>query len=275
MPSLALSELPSYETPPVIEVVIGAQFEPINGFLTTHYGAYWQRIRENYPRVETASVLAPMQEHFGGHNTSDVAPIQVPTVPPLPRLFFIDPDDEWLIQLQQDRFLLNWRRNTSATAYPRFPAVLSRFEGGWQSFLDFCQTERLAAPVVNQLEVTYINHIPTGEIWKSSAEIGRVFPEFQWRPGPRFLPAPEATAWRMAFVLPNNQGRLHVAVRQAIRREDEIGVLLCELTVRGKPATEGPQPLRDWIHLAREWIVRGFADLVSEQIQVEHWGRVT
>jgi len=37
--------MPSYENPPVIEVVCGVQFKPIKNFLSVHFGAYWETIK--------------------------------------------------------------------------------------------------------------------------------------------------------------------------------------------------------------------------------------
>lgn len=44
--------LPEYRLPPVIEVVCGVQFAPIPGFLSVHFGEFWQRVKEAYPKAE-------------------------------------------------------------------------------------------------------------------------------------------------------------------------------------------------------------------------------
>lgn len=273
MSSRTHSPLPDYETPPVIEVVIGAQFRPIAGFLPTHHGLFWELVRSEYPKVEAVAPLSPAYEQFGAIPTDDAGIIDLSTVLPMPRLFLIDDSDSWLIQLQPDRLLQNWRKGDSGEPYPRYPAVRHRFDQSLKTLLDFCTRENLPHPEISQLETTYINHIPVGDGWNSPDDAGAVFPDFSWRCGDRFLPAPEAVAWKMAFTMPDHLGRLHVTVRQAVRKSDGANVLLCELTARGRPAETSPREVADWLDLAREWIVRGFADLTSEKMQDIQWGR--
>jgi hypothetical protein len=38
-------------------------------------------------------------------------------------------------------------------------------------------------------------------------------------------------------------------------------------------ASKNSSAIRAWFDLGREWIVRGFADLVDKKIQKEQWGR--
>lgn len=273
MPRLALETLPEYEQPPVIEVVIGAQFAPISGFLPTHLGLFWQEIRYEYPAVEVAAPLAPVMERRDFRSAAEMSQVEVAAVPPLPRMFFIDETNTWLLQLQPDRFLQNWRRSSVDRQYPRFPAVRQRFLSNWVRLFEFCGRQKLATPEVNQLEVTYINHIEAGEGWQPAAGVSEVFRDFRWDSSDRFLPVPEAIAWKASFALPEEQGRLHVSVRQAVRRTDDAPVLLCELTAHGMPSNHQSESIAAWIDLAREWIVRGFTDITTDLVQQKHWKR--
>ena len=157
--------------------------------------------------------------------------------------------------------------------YPRFPDVFGKFWSAWENFLSFCHDEKLANPSVNQLEVTYINHIAQDEGWSGLGATGQVFPDLSWREERSFLDIPESIAWKASFAMPDESGRLHVSLRHGLRREDRRPVLLCELTARGMSRTTGSDAIREWFQLGREWIVRGFADLTSERVQEEIWGR--
>jgi len=191
-----------------------------------------------------------------------------------PRTFFIDATGNWLVQLQQDRCLHNWRKVQDSDEYPRFPEVSKRFFITWAEFQSFCREEKLGNPVPDQLELTYINHIPAGDGWDSLEQISKVFPDLCWRRERAFLPeSPESLSWKLAFPLPNEQGRLHVSVRHAVRLTDERQVLLCDMTARGMPTADDEQAITNWFLMAREWIVRGFADLTSKEVQSEIWGR--
>jgi hypothetical protein len=105
-------------------------------------------------------------------------------------------------------------------------------------------------------------------------DIGNVFPDFCFRVNERrFLPEPEGFSWRTTFVLPNKVGRLHVTIRNGISRDKNIPVLMIELTVRGIGNDKSIEGMWPWFDLAREWIVRGFADLGSDQVQKDVWRR--
>ena len=42
--------------------------------------------------------------------------------------------------------------------YPRYPVVFDKFWKAWLKFSEFCKDENLGEPIINQLEITYINH---------------------------------------------------------------------------------------------------------------------
>ncbi len=266
------NKLPDYDQPPVIEVVCGTQFEPLEGFQATAFGLLWQRFRSEYPICKQQSPLAQVIERVGDP-VEEEPHVELSSVPPLPRMFFIHQAPCWLLQVQGDRFLHNWRKQEETDVYPHFPEVFKRFWSAWQRFLDFCRDEKIGAPRVNQLEVTYINHIIQGEGWEGLGTIGEVFPDVTWQAQRSFLPTPESVTWKACFALPDAAGRLHASVRHAVRRRDMQSVLLCELTARGVPSSLDDDAIRDWFHLGREWIVRGFADLADETLQDEIWKR--
>jgi uncharacterized protein (TIGR04255 family) len=272
MANSAPPPLPDYDFPPVIEVVCGLQFEALEGFQATTFGLLWQRFRGDYPTCEQQPPLPQVIERFG-EAAAEEPRVEFSSVLPLPRMFFIHQTPCWLLQVQSDRFLHNWRRQQDTDVYPHFPEVYKRFSTGWQRFLEFCRDEKTGTPRVNQLEVTYINHILQGEGWDGTGTVGQVFPDIAWREQRSFLPSPESVAWRASFALPSASGRLHVSVRHAVRRHDKKPVLLCELTARGIPNTVDEIGIRNWFLLGREWIVRGFADLTDEGVQRNLWRR--
>lgn len=263
--------IPDYESPPVIEVVYGVQFDSL-GLQCPTIGLFWQAVRQEYPSFVENPPLAPVIERFDPDRRTETQ-IELTTRPPLPRLWFIDRTENWLIQLQDDRFLYNWKKVKDQDAYPRFEVVSRKFLEAWDQFLGFCQREGLALPTVNQLELTYINHINVGDVETYVMEASSIFPDMRWRESHEFLPSPETLAWKTSFLFPDRQGRLHASMRHAIRRKDQKPVLLLELTARGMPASKERESLRGWFAMAREWIVRGFADLTDKQVQKERWGR--
>lgn len=267
----AIRPLPDYDNPPVIEVVYGVQFEPL-GLQCPTIGLFWQAVRQEYPSFAENPPLAPVIERFDPDRRTETQ-IELMARPPLPRLWFIDRTENWLIQVQDDRFLYNWKRVKDQDAYPRFEVVSTKFFEAWERFQGFCQSEGLPLPSVNQLEMTYINHIRVTDVEAYVRDASNIFPDMRWRETHEFLPSPEILAWKTSFLFPDRQGRLHVSMRHAIRRKDQQRVLLLELTARGAAASKERESIRAWFAMAREWIVRGFADLTDEQAQKERWGR--
>lgn len=263
-------KLPDFEVPPVIEVVCGVQFNPME-FPVAAVGRFWDRIRESYPHAKDQPPIVPRFERFdptaearGSSVTIDVGQSM------MPRTFFDDDTETWLLQLQRDRFLHNWRKGSEDREYPRFPAVFSRFSDAWDGWLDFCRGELEAEPAVNQYELTYVNHIPAGDGWETLADTGRIFRDLTWAENHDFLPAPEGLQWHSQFRMPNTSGRLHVKIHKGVRRSDDKPILMCELTARG---IDPEKSMSEWFELGREWIVRGFADLTTDFAHDELWRR--
>jgi len=268
--------LPDYENPPVVEVVCSVQFEPLEKLRTPHIGLIWQRYRADYPNFEEKPEIA----HHVELPEEVAAPkrqfqVQMLQTPPVPRVFFVHRDDTRVIQLQQDRFIYNWRKRGPDDDYPRYAAVFGSFLENWDTFLDIVSTEGLGEPAVDQYEMTYVNHIWQGEGWNTVGDMARVFPDLSWRPlDTRFLPSPASMSYRTTFPLPQGKGRLHLAVSTGASPEDQRRLLSMELTARGFPGSTEKEAMRDWFALAHEWIVRGFADLTSDKIQNSCWRRV-
>lgn len=78
------------------------------------------------------------------------------------RHWYLSKDQTRLVQLQNDRLIVNWRR-LGTDVYPHFDqlrADLAEIVDAWRTFLaDF----DFPAPQVLQTEVTYINHIPAAD----------------------------------------------------------------------------------------------------------------
>lgn len=50
--------LPSFERPPVIETMLGVQFQPLPALRSAHLGAFWKTLGEEWPVVLDASIIA-------------------------------------------------------------------------------------------------------------------------------------------------------------------------------------------------------------------------
>ena len=263
--------LPSFEEPPVVEVICGLTFKPLDGLLAPHLGILWEKFRSDYPVCKQVEPLIPVIETFDGGEIN----LGSFTLPLLPRIWFVSKDQNGIIQVQRDRFLHNWRKVRPTDEYPRYGTVIEKFRKARSVFDSFLKENDLGTIVPVQFEMSYVNHIPQGPGWQSTKDISHIFPDFSWRNGTRFLNEPEKINWSTSFLLPDQSARLHIAIQLAARRQDRLPVLVLELTVRGIGPDTSPEGSQSWFDTAREWIVRGFADITGDDIQQRIWKRVS
>jgi len=258
-----MTGLPYYGKPPVIEVAIGVQFAPLTEFSVGHVGLYWATIRETFNRVEEQAPIGHVVEPPEGPAEPALSLSWTDKLP-LPRAWFLDASGTRLIQVQRDRFLHNWRKMNPADEYPRFPSVRDSFLHYWEGFNAFLAEHRIK-PEPDQCELTYVNHIRKGDGWDTMADLEKVFTTFEWRTRYRFLPSPDSARWSLRFPLPGSRGRLHIdVVPVRVPPENDLAIRF-SLTARGRPEGEfSTESMNEWFTMAREWIVRGFVDLVDE-----------
>jgi uncharacterized protein (TIGR04255 family) len=264
--------LPKYENPPVIEVVCGILFRPIERMLAPHLGLLWEKYKRDHPSCQEVPPLAPVIERFE-ETPAQTVELELSNRPLLPRIWFVTSNGTGIIQIQTDRFLYNWRRVRGEDEYPHYHQVVEMFRDHLAKFELFLGEAEIGTIEPLQYEITYVNHIPRGSGWTNLNDIDKVFPDLAWRGDQeRFLPAPEGINWRTAFVLANRTGRLHASVRHVVRPQDRRRIVLLELTARGMGDDMCGEGMWTWFDLAHEWIVRGFADLTGEEVQRNIWG---
>jgi uncharacterized protein (TIGR04255 family) len=263
--------LPEYAHPPVIEVVCGIQFREINALLAPYLGLLWQKYMPEFATCEEHSVFgAPIESLDGDPKLR----LKIEDKPPLPRVWYVHAAGNAVIQVQRNCFLHNWRKAKDTDEYPRFAAVIRQFRKHLGAFEAFLNENNLGSLAPTQCELTYINHIPNGKGWENISDVGNLFPDFAWKgKGERFLPEPDGINWRTSFILPDRVGRLHATIRRARRTKDGRELILLELCARGFPKSWNGEAMWLWYELAHEWIVRGFADITSQQIQSDVWKR--
>ncbi|MBZ0168325.1 hypothetical protein MELA_02160 [Candidatus Methylomirabilis lanthanidiphila] len=263
--------MPDFKAPPVIEVVLGVQFDPLPNFLTAHYGLFWSHVKDEYPILEDR---APLTEIFEGvQGVEAKGEIELVDLPPLRRVFLIHSNKNYLIQLQPTRFHHNWRKSKEGDEYPHFNTAKERFMKYWETFRTFAINNELGKIQPNQYEATYVNHIVEAD-GAFPAAIEDYSPLFSWSSAysTGFLPKSSNATMSLRFRLPEERGALHVTFKHGKRSVDNKDVLILELTARGRSQPEGSD-LEEWFEVAHEWIVRGFTDLTSNTAH-KRWERI-
>jgi uncharacterized protein (TIGR04255 family) len=268
-----ITSLPVYEKPPVNEVVCGILFERINELLNPYLGMLWAKYRSEYAKCQEVAPLVPVIENFDQQEREL-------EILPFPRTWFVHTNERRIIQVQRDRFLHNWRKMQPDDEYPRYENVIKDFRTYLAKFIEFLEENELKDKLGNdpgklqplQYELTYINYLIQGEGWETINDIDKVFPNFSWQKGKNsFLTSPDTINWQTSFAFPDSAGRLHAKLQSAIRREDQRQAIVFELTARGIGSYTTLDTMWNWFELAHDWIVRGFTDLTSPQVQRDIW----
>lgn len=267
--------LPDFDRPPVIEVVLGVQFQGI-GLRPHHAGLLWSEYRERFPRVEEKPALDPAIERFGVPPSKPEPRLALLQGPPPIRFWFLSDTGGELVQVQRDRFIFNWRRVEDDDEYPRYTTVEREFFAAYGTFVRFLGEQGLGAPEIGQCEVCYVNHIrPHEGLWSSHGEAAKAVTLLA--SGERdFLPVPDEVNATASYVIADEDGgplgRLRIQLQPRTDSESSAPVLGLQLTARGTPLGEGLDGVRAFLRLGHEWIVRGFVDATSPEMQ-SVWGR--
>lgn len=264
------SDLPDFSRPPLDEVVFGVQFAPLSGFYDPHVGLLWRRIRSNFPTLEIQPRLESPIDDLAP-NAQLTPPLIVMPLSGQGRSWLISQDEEFVLQVQNNRFMLNWRRRDSA--YPHFEDLEERFWEYYGGFRELLTDENLPAPEVQQVELSYINWITdmsAHEVFRpaQSASLTTLglgpFPEEQHFIG-RYLARSETG---------DPFGRLYVQCQPAVRIQPARSDTGLQFTLTFR--APGKEPLRDkrlkeLLAFGRVSIVRSFFDLTTDDAH-QRWG---
>lgn len=163
-----------FSDPPIIEVVCGILFDPIDGLDPVLVGRFWDALLERFPRKQLVPAIP--------NASAEGVLIEFATVPAL-RTWLVSDDDSRVMQIQSDRFYLNWRSRGSA--YPSFnPSgdqvgllreVVDAF-GAFERFLT--ERARLALRPVG-IELSMFDDFRQGRHWGTVADLAAVLPSLR------------------------------------------------------------------------------------------------
>lgn len=252
--------LPDYANPPVVETVLGVQFDRLPGFTNAHLGAFWQTLDlVEWPSVADAPPLPPQFERFTeAARWARGLQFQLTQIPP-GRMQIKNRAGDRMIQIQNGRLHFNWLSDVGKD-YPRYENVRAGFVEVLERFTDFMAQAAAGRFQPNQWEVTYINQIPSGTVWKTVAD-WTFFAPLRGVPTIDGVVHGEDFKGEWHFVIPGQRGRLHIEWQHALRavpeqREPEI--IQLTLTARGPLESKDDtiQPILNGLDLGRQTIVR-------------------
>lgn len=261
--------LPKFCNPPLIEVVHGVQFSAL-AMTIVHPGLFYERIRGKYPVALTQPPLPPIREVLDERMPPQFSfNLMGPAI--LPRAWFASEDGTYLVQLQSDRLLLNWRRGEKPVSYPHFEQVSTEFQRLYEELESFVADQKLGTLQSDQCEMTYINHLDSGLEIGDPGEFVKAWNGRQIG----FAEPVEDCGLNMRFLMRNKEklpvGRLAINMA-TLRTLDRKKVLQLDLTARGIPAGTGLSGIIDFHKMAHSEIVRYFVDITTLEAQSK-WER--
>ncbi|HTT82941.1 MAG TPA: TIGR04255 family protein [Rhizomicrobium sp.] len=268
-------DLPDFKTPPVTEVVLGVQFNSIQGFLAPHLGLIWERFKRDFPHLEEHPLLPQFFETFGTGFQPQMHHVEFFGPSWMPRVFFINEDRTQLLQVQRDRFLHNWRKIGMGDAYPRFEKMIETFGGAYAQLESVLVGLGLGRILPNQCEVTYINQIEVALGQTPAALLGSLFGQFWSNVSKERLGEPEDANIQIRYIIRHEDtpvGRVSVQALPA-RRADGAEIVQMTFTARGLPLGTDFAGVKAFLELGRGCIVHAFTELTSPEMH-KSWERV-
>ena len=246
----------NFDTPQINEVVFGVGLNP-KKFNPTFFGRFYDRIKNEFPKISKQTPIVP----FGMNNISYEAYH--------PRIWFETSDKIKLIQMQPDRFHYNWRKQEQEEhQYPGFENIYEQFKAVWVRYNSWLKEENMFDnSMVNRLELTYIDHINKGILWKDFNEIDKVVNFFK---SPNIEENSFMDGLNVAFSFSlGTDGNLVYIIRNGIKKSTQESVLVLELTMRKECDTN--ENFDSWFIKAHDHIAKVFIGSLSNEA-LKEWG---
>lgn len=272
-----MAEKIKFGEPPVVETALSVQFGPLVGFTAAHAGWFWKEYVEKlgdeppneWRQAAEAVRLPELSEKFGAE---DIWTVQTPSITMgvvSPRVQIIRGDGSRMLQVQSNRFVLNWRKR--ASAYPSYEALLPEFRNMLRAFESFCSEAGFGLPAYNLWEIVYVDQVKKGTMWDSARNLNRIFPALTAPPVSELHAPPSgdetmSADWR--FSLADRRGRLYIQLRQARLQPSNEEVIQLTTTARG--AVNEIQSWEQGLNFGHEALRETFLAITSTEAQ-EFW----
>lgn len=255
-------DLPKFDSPPVIETVLSAQFSPLSKLTDAHVGWYWkQYLDEMWDQVVRVPRIDDRFEKFGDERQWIERGLKFEEVGPSDRTQLIRSDGSRMIQIQNTRFIYNWRKQNSAE-YPSYDKLLPEFKESFLGFEKFSYDAFGQAIELNQWEVTYVNHLPKGDLWGTASDMQKIFPAFGVLANQIDGQIFDTFNGTWQLTIDENKGRIYIDIKHArIGSSEGQEIIRLAITARG--------PINDEVDIytgfdvGHKAIVCTFADITS------------
>ncbi len=242
------------------------RFNPLPGLNAAQMGRLWAlKWCAAYPISEQQPVLAP--ETF-----LKTEPDKRPPHPDGIRLWFLSDDRSSMIQVQQDRFIHNWRK-TEGALYPRYHDVSESFDAEFGDFVEFLDESELGSLSAVECEVTYVNHFREPEL-RNHSDLPKFVAPWTGAYTDDFLPTAEDAALFVRHKMSEDPaGLLEVSVVPLFPRSGvQKPIYRLSLTARTQPADSSAESIRRSLDQGHDWVVNGFVSFTTKPMHAI-WGK--
>ena len=249
---------PEYGLPPVVEVALAIQLEGSIGFRSLDLATIVARWADQLPDVQERAPL-PMMGH--GPEDAEVT-LEVSDETQTPRLWLQNEAGNRVLQLQQDRVVVNWQKGGTDDPYPRYASIRESLVEAWGRLMAVVSDMGLVMPPPSICEVLYVNHLGASQGWRTAVDTAALIAPWAGAMSDDFLPEDRHEGFLMHFHLPEGRGWLDIDGWTTDARGAERMMVLT-LASRGRALTPDLDGALDFMDLAHEWIVRGFTSVTT------------
>ncbi len=155
--------------PPIVEVVCGFFFSPLD-LDPIVVGKYWSEKKESQG-YQHHQVHPAVSDRPGLSLSEGAGPL---------RCWLINDTDDYILQIQPDRFYFNWRKRQRG--YPHFTdrdgveGVLTKSVREFEELAEFCASALKQAPKPARFELTKVDLLVSPRHWKDYVDLVSVLP---------------------------------------------------------------------------------------------------
>lgn len=260
---------PDFANPPIVELIIGAQFSPLTKLTAGHFGLFWKELGPEWSEPGDGPLIDDQFELFDRPRWRaptgfklQVEPVRLPG-----RFTLGHRSKDRLLQVQATRFHLNWRKREGF--YPSYRSLIAEFAAMFTRFESFVEGTGLGKVAPNQWEITYIDAFAREEYWQTPADWSAFLPGLFGTlfPTDGLVIALENRAAEWSYEIEPKRGRLHIAAHPGRVGEDRRDALLLNMTARGPVGKGGADSLWAGLDLGHEAALGTFLRVTSDDVK--------
>ncbi|NQU68150.1 MAG: TIGR04255 family protein [Candidatus Marinimicrobia bacterium] len=241
----------TFENSPVIELVLGIQLDNPVIELSEEIEIF-NILKNTFPNIIEVQPLASIIENVDAFRPHIISNNWIS------RKHYINKENDRLIQLQPDRLLFNWRKESEKNKYPKYETVFNAFK----EIINKVEEHLKRTLVYNQFEITYVDHILLDLFNLKNYSIPEIF-SFHKQDTPY-----NNMYFKYTIPMETIGGVMHIDIKSAIKNDTKEKIIILESTCRGFNPN---MKLDDWFSKAHQLLLEHFISIITENAK-SRWG---